>query len=538
MTAAWKLRVILRSPFLIPGVSASATITDAVPALNAEGKPIIPGSLMRGLFRDAVETAFDAAKGNALFGRKSGDEENGDYEPHRRVLEFSDLVGDRCGNKPQFARVSIDPDTGAAKEGHLQFIELTAPPNCLTVFEGTVICSDAAAKDAEAALNKAKKLIRAVGSHKSSGFGEVTEIILTPKAAANPTAAAKIETDFHGWVEARFELDRPFLVDSERSTANRFRGAEVIPGAVFKGALARALGDDAAEWLAATHIGHAHPAPKGGDPYPTLPFSLALIGDRPVDMLHEDKDGVPIFETDWKDKDREAIYQALGEGGESSIPRDVRVRTAMNYQSGVVAYEIDPETKEGAGQLFSYDAVEPSKHQWVARWWINDDSHADRAAAILRAGLPGIGKTRAVATAVGFTAVNEPELRTDENGCVTLTLLTDAALGLDYAAYWKEQKFVLVDHFAKQRLAGGYQAKRYPIEPGKYRPYVLTRAGSVFKIKPDKGGDAATVAKWLRQGLPPVALFDGKKWKEFPFGRENGFGAVTAERLSFNDKQG
>lgn len=532
MTVAWKLRVVLRSPFLIPGVSASAAVADAVPAVNAQGKLIIPGSLMRGLFRDAVETAFDAAKGNALFGLNSGNEENGDYEPHRRVLEFSDLVGERCG-KPQFARVSIDPATGAAKEGHLQFIELAAPPNCLTVFEGAVTCSNSTINDALATLEKAKKLIHAIGSHKSSGFGEVTEIILTPMVAANPISAQDDEK-FRHWVELRFTLDRPFLVDSERSTGNRFRGAEVIPGAVFKGALARALGDDAADWLAKIHIGHAHPAPKDKAPYPVLPFSLALIDDRPVDMLHEDKDGVPIFETDWKPKHRKAIYQALGMKEEPFIPRDVRVRTKMNYHSGVVAYEIDPDTNEGAGQLFSYDAVEPSKHQWVARWWINDDSHADRAAAILRAGLPGVGKTRAVATAVSFTAVNDPALELDKDGGFTLTLLTDAALGLDYAAYWKEQGFELAGYFAKQRLAGGYQAKRYPIKAGKYRPYVLTRAGSVFKIK----GDAAKVAEWLRQGLPPVAPFDQRSWKQFPFGRENGFGAVSAGRLLNNNNKG
>lgn len=533
MTVAWKLRVVLRSPFLIPGVSASATVADAVPAVNAKGKPIIPGSLMRGLFRDAVETACGETKRDVLFGRKSGNEENGDYEPHRRVLEFSDLVGERCGNKPQFARVSIDPDTGAAKEGHLQFIELAAPPNCLTVFEGAVTCSDSTINDALATLEKAKKLIHAVGSHKSSGFGEVAEIILTPMVAANPTSAQDDEK-FRNWVELRFTLDRPFLVDAERSTANRFRGSEVIPGAVFKGALARALGDDAADWLAKIHIGHAHPAPKDKAPYPVLPFSLALIDDRPVDMLHEGKEGVPIFETDWKPKHRKAIYQALGMGGEPFVPRDVRVRTKMNYHSGVVAYEIDPETKEGAGQLFSYDAVEPGEHQWVARWRINDDSHADRAAAILCAGLPGIGKTRAVAIAVSFTAVEEQAPKPDEGGCFTLTLLTDAAQGLDYPAYWQALGFELVDHFAKQRLAGGYQALRYPIDKGKYRPYVLTRAGSVFKIK----GDAAKVAEWLRQGLPPVAPFDQRSWREFPFGRENGFGAVSAGHLLNNNNKG
>lgn len=535
MTATWKLCVVLRSPFLIPGVSAPAVVADAVPAVNAKGQPIIPGSLMRGLFRDAVGTAFGAAERDALFGGKSGKEQNGDYAPRRRALEFSDLVGKGCGNKPQFARVSIDRATGAAKEGHLQFIELAAPPNCLTVFEGTVTCSAPAAKDVEATLEKAKKLIRAVGSHKSSGFGEVTDIILTRKGAANPLAAAKVDTDFRDWVELRFTLNRPFLVDSEHSTGNRFRGAEVIPGAVFKGALASALGTGADEWLAKTHIGHARPAPEGEAPYPVLPFSLALIDGRLIDMF-DDKSttGVPIFETDWKPKDRKAIYQALGMRGEPFIPRDVRVRTAMNYLSGVVAYEIDPETKEGAGQLFSYDAVDPTEHQWVARWWINDDSHADRAAAILRAGLPGIGKTRAVATAVSFTAVNDPALELDKDGGFTLTLLTDAALGLDYAAYWKEQGFELVDYFAKQRLAGGYQALRYPIEKGQYRPYVLTRAGSVFKIK----GEAQKAAEWLRQGLPPVASFSERSWKEFPFGRENGFGAVTAQRPLSNNNKG
>lgn len=559
----WVLSIDLRSPFLIPGPSIDATLSDARPARDAGGDPIIPGTLIRGLFRDALDSVgfHDAL---ALFGAKSGPDKSDrdasgpdaaddaaevrkvDNVPIRRTLDIPDLLAEQpapADRPAHFTRVALDSaGTGAAREGHLQFIELAAPLGCVVRFTGTIT---GVAEKPDALLDsfrKASRLIRAIGSNKSSGFGEVVKIELSPaEPAVSPPAPAPAPDAAFGCrhIDIAFALDRPFLVNSAHTTANEFKGAEVIPGAVLKGALAgwiAGLGITP-DQLARTRVGHAFPAPDGERPTAVPPLSLALCknGTRSLlldRLLADDLDGLPpgnwgppFFATDWKPDDSGAILTHLGLS-QSTLRRDSRTRTAIDGKTGAVAYDHDTET----GALFSYSAIRPDGHRWVSRWLIPDDVDAAAAAgliAFLGQGLPGIGKTRAVATAASVTPVDAPPPESLPGGLWAFTLQTDAALGdgdfLDYQAYWRGLGFTLVRHFAEQRLAGGYQALRYPAKPDGYAPYVLTRAGSVFLLE---GGGAEQVAGLLRDGLPPVPPFDQRDWRRFPFGRENGFGAV------------
>lgn len=563
MTAAfrWDLSIELRSPFLIPGPSVNATLSDARPARDAGGHPIIPGTLIRGLFRDALESAgfhdtltlFGAAsgRGKSDHGPSGPDAADAaetrvvDNVPKRRSFDIPDLVADRpaqADRPAHFTRVALDSaGTGAAREGHLQFIELAAPLGCVVRFTGTIT---GVAEKPDALLNsfrKASRLIRAIGSNKSSGFGEVVKIELSPAepAVSHPAPALASDADSGcRHIDITFTLDRPFLVNAAHTTANEFRGAEVIPGAVLKGALAGWIDrlGITPDQLARTRIGHAFPAPDGKGPAAVPPLSLALCKDGKrsllldrlladdLDGLPSDNWGPPIFATDWKLNDCEAILTHLGLSW-PTLRRDTRTRTAIDRKTGTAAY--DPETETGA--LFSYSAIRPDGHRWVSRWLIPDMEAAALAGllALLGQGLPGIGKTRAVATATSVTPVDAPPPAPLPGGLWAFTLQTDAALGdgefADYQAYWRGLGFTLVRHFAEQRLAGGYQALRYPAKPDGYAPYVLTRAGSVFLVE---GGDADRVAGLLRDGLPPVPPFNQWDWRAFPFGRENGFGAV------------
>lgn len=566
MTAAfrWDLSVELRSPFLIPGPSVNATLSDARPARNAGDIPIIPGTLIRGLFRDALESV-ELRDALALFGAASGrdtadpgasgadspadpaEARRVDNVPKRRSFDIPDLVADRpaqADRPAHFTRVALDSaGTGAAREGHLQFIELAAPLGCVVRFTGAIT---GVAEKPDALLDsfrKASRLIRAIGSNKSSGFGEVVKIELSPaEPAVSPSAPALRSDAASGCrhIDIAFTLDRPFLVNAAHTTANEFKGAEVIPGAVLKGALAgwiAGLGITP-DQLARTRVGHAFPVPDGkNEPAAVPPLSLALCKDGTrsllldrlladdLDGLPPDNWGPPIFATDWKSGEREAILTHLGLS-QPSLRRDARTRTAIDGKTGTAAY--DPETETGA--LFSYSAIRPEGHRWVSRWLIPDDVDSASVAALLALlgrGLPGVGKTRAIAMAASVTPVGAPPPEPLPGGLWAFTLQTDAALGdgefSDYRTYWHRLRFTLVRHFAEQRLAGGYQALRYPAKPDGYAPYVLTRAGSVFLVK---GGDADRVAELLSDGLPPVTPFDERDWRAFPFGRENGFGAV------------
>ncbi|SMH30350.1 RAMP superfamily CRISPR-associated protein [Azospirillum agricola] len=554
----WKLRIDLRSPFLIPGPSITTTLTDASFARDAAGTPIIPGTLIRGLFRDALESVgFQEAL--TVFGGKSGSATAGpeaasdmaqsrrvDNIPKRRTLDFPDLVAERetgIGPVAPFTRVALDSDgTGAARDGHLQFIELAAPLGSVVHFTGTIAGK---AEDPDAllpAFQKAGRLIRAIGSNKSSGFGEVVGITLSPVSAAVASPASVPAPDGGSGVrhiDIAFALDRPFLVNAAHTTANEFAGSEVIPGAVLKGALAGSIArlGISPDQLFRTRIGHAFPAWDGQMPAVVPPLSLALCkaGKRSLlldrllagdlDGLPLDHWGPPIFATDWKAADHGDVLKHL-KASRPALRRDARTRTAIDGKTGTVAYDRDTES----GALFSYSAVRPDGHRWVSRWLIPEDVDPATVAgltAFLAQGLPGIGKTRAIATAASFTPVGETSAVPLSGGRWALTLQTDAVLGdgdfADYRDYWHGLGFTLVRHFAEQRLVGGYLALRYPVRPDGYAPYVLTRAGSVFLLE---GGDAERMAGLLRHGLPPVPPFDRRDWREFPFGRENGFGAV------------
>lgn len=544
----WTVAVELRSPFLIPGPSVNATAADARPALDADGVPIIPGSLIRGLFRDALRTAgFTDAL--ALLGDKSGREKASespdqakphwsvDNDPIRRFLDFSDLTALEKPASAMLTRVALDSDeTGAGKDGHLQFIELAAPLGQTVTFTGKVTCW---AKDSGAVLaqlDKAKKLIRAIGSNKSSGFGEVEKITFAPVTA--PPASPALPETLASRIDIGFTFDRPFLVDAAHTTANQFKGSEIIPGAVFKGALAPLLkaAGISDEDLTRLHIGHAFPATEGARPTPILPLSLALQkknggGKRRVDLLLVDDVtkllsdgwGPPFLSSDWKDSDRNDVLEKL-KRSPPNPRRDIRTRTAIDPESGTPAYNADTET----GQLFSYSAVRPDGHVWVSRWHIPNDRLLDQLATVLKAGIPGIGKTRATAMVATMKAVDDGPPTPIKSGQWAVTLQTDAAMGngskADYQAFWKsvDNDIELVRHFADQRLVGGYQALRYPVREDGYMPYVLTRAGSVFLLN----GPADKLKELLRDGLPPAAAFKDRSWRKFPFGRENGFGAI------------
>lgn len=549
----WELTVVLRSPFLIPGPSVHATAVDVRPAVNGDGRPIIPGSLIRGLFRDAVKTVgFDDVL--ALFGRASGGTDGQgagaaqrivDNEPRRRLLDFSDLTATEKPSPDMLVRVALDEQTGAGKEGHLQFMELVAPLGREVTFKGDITCRTADPDGLKAQLERAARLIRAVGSNKSSGFGEVAALSVQVLSSGDVGSDRPLPR----WGDIVLELDRPFLVNAEPTTSNLFKGDECIPGAVLKGALAPrfAAAGIAADAISTLHIGHAVPikVPEDGATEeifcvtPVLPLSLALCKKSGCDTLTDllliedvttllEKDvGPPVLAVDWKPGQRDQVLKAL-KITPPDLSRDLRTRTALDPETGTTRYDDATET----GALFSCSAVVPRGHRWVSRWFIPDnidDQTVQRLRTVLMAGIPGIGKTGATATVQdvrGVASVPASPLSGEETQWA-VTLQTDAAMGdgreQDYRAYWRDNGFRLIRHFARQRLVGGYQALRYPACETGYMPYVLTCAGSVFLLD----GPRERLEELLRCGLPPVAPYNERDWKTFPFGRENGFGAIA-----------
>jgi hypothetical protein len=240
------------SPCLFRGLPGKLMGLDASALRDEKGRPVIPGDQVRGCLRDAFE---DLAAAGAditaddlldLFGRRSPSENEAGAAniPSRGWLNVSDLTAVGLdGSQPiETTRIAIDDRTGTAKEGMIQVLELVARFGTPVIFKGyaTLFVPYGADNAWTKRIDQALKLVTAIGSVKSAGFGEVID----PSAKLQTSSVVTIRpaNPVTGSRRYRVTFDRPLLVDADLIADNAMAGSAVIPGAVFKGALAQALG--------------------------------------------------------------------------------------------------------------------------------------------------------------------------------------------------------------------------------------------------------------------------------------------------------
>lgn len=579
------ITIVLRSPFLSRGIEATDIVLDSHLLRNGDDTVILPGTLVRGVVRDVLQTlaqrlatleyegqehslADDLAN---LFGCESGlrasgqaEEKRGeaspagwavDNKPDRGEIDFGDLLattpeprhGEMAGQSRRLARVEIDDVLGAARESHLQFIELPWPIGESVTFEGRIyLRRNVSCTPARAAwlINRSLNLVPALGAVKSSGFGNVLSVLVSP-AEEHILEPAAAWSGFDQVLALTF--DRPFLVDAQKRNANLIRGNDVIPGSVIKGAMARmleagGLKDKVAQSLESLVVTHAFPAGDAseGDARKPLPLSLTRTANGLEDLLlvpdpqsFAKKDQVHRFQVDWKQNDFDSAYSRYGmELGWP--PRDIRTQTAIDYDTGGADEE----------RLFSTSAVGGKGWRWFLRLSADETIGTNERAWLLGAltsGLPGVGRTHALAK--GEPISNEqyaiPEKVPPVSGSretYAFTLETPALLNDldalrrdgdivgDYLRYWNEHGYLLLRFFARQELAGGHIALRYPQRSDGYEPYLLTSPGSVFLV--ERTGEGTRPEDLLRRGLPVHDAITRRHWSECPYLPENGFGQV------------
>lgn len=564
------LAITLVAPFATRGLTISRASLDLPLAKNSNNELIIPGTLVMGNVRAALERLATvpgappiANEIESLLGRPSEPDAAATQtawkvanEPQRAQLTIRDLVIDtasaakRLCDPNDYPRIRVDAVLGSVAEGFLQFIEQPFALGETVTFTGTadLRVGPVTAARAEALVRKALALVPALGAIKASGFGRVASVGVGTAGPIRATSGGSNTApgDLRSVV---YSLDRPFLVGGAMASSNLFRGAAVVPGGAIKGALAQAL-DDAGlksagmdDLLAGLTIGHAFPRPEGSQDPPWLPLPLSLAQtdahDHVVDCLLGDATAAreslasPLrFAPDFKSDER--LHHHFGRSGKPPS-HDVRTRTKIDSGTGAAAYE------DGAGQLFSYAAIKPAGFEWVGRWVV--PATADPALLLtiesfLAAGVAGLGKTDAVLRA----RIGAVETLPQPGNELALTLVTPAALNdldalrqgrslrEDYAAYWQDLGYELVTFFAQQRLEGGYIALRYPPKPGASEPYLLTEPGSVFLVR-CLSNPKLPPADLLRKGLPPTAWIAARDWRSCPFLPENGFGEVRLDRV-------
>lgn len=554
MTIYWRIpiSITLRAPWVTPGDAAPGPSTDIVLARNRQGQFILPAPLIKGNLRAAAdqlahEELIRQEVVNACFGTPSGRRFKGGTaapldpwrvanEPEPGALIFGDMVTEQTAKKlnGRTQRVEIDPVLGAALDGHLLFIECPFDFDEEVKFDGKVVLyatDEVAQEDARKLLELALGRLFAVGGMKSVGFGRVVArsigqpVSVVPAQISAPASSLDLE----------YTIDRPFLVDAQRHSGNLVVGSSIIPGSAIKAVIARgckAAGIEAEDFLSALAISHA--SPNG---WKVLPLSLSVSGKTVFCNLNgETRDGFHKFSADWKDEEKE-IRAKLGAGWEApKIALSGRSRTAIDPGTLTSAYEAQEDGKSGAGLLFSQVSVVPDDLVWKGRIRAPDSGgHLAEILGLLKAGLPGLGKTGAILKGV---ASARQEGAVPNGGVLNLCLTSDACLftpgqarsrdvGALYREYFDHLGFELQTWFASQYLKGGYLALRYPAEADKYSPWVLTRAGSVFRVKPRSDADVADI---VRKGLPPAKGLS-TDWREFPFLRENGFAQVIGNIL-------
>lgn len=557
---AVKLRLL--SPFLFQGIANSRAGVDAAYLRDAEGRPLIPATQLRGVLLAALRQKtsgrplLDARQLEFLFGQESIDDNPRGFDlPERGAALFSDLVGPNPGRGLQTTRIAVDEDTGTVKRGMLQVVELSHPLGASCDFTGSLIVAYRNGDDIdriETMLARALKLIVSIGAFKSAGFGEVApegSTLTEDKARRRKLAAPQATGPNPGRVTYEAVFDRPFLVDSIRVTDNLFAGSTVVPGAVFKGALAsrlRIAGVDTesdgppGRALAEARFSHAFPVDQGANRL-DLPLPCSVVAS-PDGSAFADASHLAIgqgalwgnapaqFAVMAKPKLASMARKALGlkDAGANEI-----VRTHVSIDEASLAAEDH--------KLFSLVMIPPDGRKW--RFDLDTGKVADgsQAAALHEAivgELDGIGRTGATAR----IARVEPGRALDETvGDQATIMIVTPALMFDgaradgraasalYADYFASRLggARLENFYARRRLYGGYAATRFRPYGASYYPFVLTLPGSVFRLSLASEEARRKLADALRHGLPP-ALLDGREpdWRNCPYVAGNGFGEI------------
>ncbi|MCM5552397.1 RAMP superfamily CRISPR-associated protein [Pleomorphomonas sp. NRK KF1] len=505
----YDIRLAIRSPFLFRGLSAKLFGVDATQIRDEDGRPILPSDQIRGILREGLELLSDHTEPKvigaddilSLFGKPSA--RNGDADdgrgntnaPARGRIHFSDLTANKVlrgneladlhrNNGLETTRVKIDEETGAAETGALQVLELVAPFGEVVLFEGMVVVYEDKAGHLGDLMTKALALHPSVGAFKSSGFGEIVHASsrITLRPAATASAPAPTATD--GVVRLRVTFDRPVMVSTDKVADNADLGAVVVPGSVFKGALADGLrqrGEDPDGNAVLSRMVFGHAFPEGDKPgqriYLPLPLSLVAEtkpgpvgpdGTQKDDILFGDAIDVGLgqgayvkgceapakFTTDWKETWFYGTDEPLARPAFIDIPPVARTHAAINAdaETGKRAYNTSGTAADRA--LYTtlarsvrrrLDDSSMADRSWLFDISLANLSEAERTdalkliATMVAEGLDGIGRTGASARLSLASAVEleRPSPRHSHPNEFTLMLLTPALI-LDPKAIWDE----------------------------------------------------------------------------------------------------
>lgn len=260
-----QVTLILRGPVLTRSTAAGAYGVDAPVARDGEGRPILPGTLVKGRLRESWEE-LSRVPGDPLGlgarlprwlgvgeGAAGGASAAGTRRGRLLISDFRADDGDRVVRH----RIQVDPELGAVRPHAFQTVETPFAAGEEVSFRGEVrfVPRDRAELDAlTRCLEAGLRWIPAFGALRSVGFGRLVAAEVEPVraeeepapasgAAGTPprdraSAEAAEDRAADGVLELAFTPEAPFCVSRPQPVENLFESAVVLPGATLKGALA------------------------------------------------------------------------------------------------------------------------------------------------------------------------------------------------------------------------------------------------------------------------------------------------------------
>lgn len=523
----FSLKITVEGPFISAASTVDGFGVDSPVMRNHKGEPIIPGTQVLGKLRHFGDDRLKAILGAEGANLKTAAENRG-WEPQRSDIFISDLVLENAqAHKDFITRIAINPDTQTVADRALQIIETVLKPGEEGTFSGEMILykEHDIQDDIEAALYDAYQ----IGAFRSIGYGKITDIDISPLTAPENSDCTALED------QSRFSLDFKdifCIAKPQRGTGgNVFESEEIVPGGVIKGAIANMLSAQHAtlkENLHLVRICHAKPSERDiitrGK---SVPVSTVLKEGN-VAFLEDLGDDLKNIDIKLKEEARQKIrdYFAV-----PKISRTMRVRSAIEAEKR--------RSKDEA--LFAYEAVLPFAHLWVFDTDFTQIPENARETVkkqfwdCVKNGVYRIGKTDARAD-VSYLKYAPDLTDLAENQSYKIITETDAEIlttdndlskvgGLKeaYAAYFKKYGLTLTDFYTEEALVGGeYLKNRFGISP--YLPKILTKAGSVFIVTPDRKG-IETLKEWRQYGLNNRFSCYTKS----PYVRNNGYGEIRIE---------
>ena len=253
MNQQYELTVSLtiKGPIISSGGGDAMRGLNRVFSCNAEDKPVLRGSHVKGKLREAMQELSTAILGghcdlDTLFGKEQQQEDAGPRHPQRAEVLLSDFTlteePTESRNKRN-TRVSIDRRTGTSREQHLQMLQNRFKSGSSTTWNGAISFfspDDEAAQALGEKIELGLKWITALGGAKGTGYGRLEKV--TTVCSPSPKFT-DVSLDGEGSAFALcFEFIDDLLIGGQKKSDSNFvESKNIIPGSTIKGSFARFL---------------------------------------------------------------------------------------------------------------------------------------------------------------------------------------------------------------------------------------------------------------------------------------------------------